>query len=160
MHAAGWARVKGEAVGVLAPANDAGGPRVGRGQMGLLLMQRQLADAGGRATGSVRANGTGLRYQSQPGRDGQDASKSKLSGRGKACRSIRPVPAGAPLLLGVLRPAPVPPCRMTAKGGKSRPILQVGWQGCLPGRHRFPVRAVFSHRCGCLCGIHIEFFST
>jgi len=38
--------------------------------------------------------------------------------------------------------------------------LQVGWQARLPAGTEFPVRAVFSHRCGCLSGIHIEFCST
>jgi hypothetical protein len=65
--------------------------------------------------------------------------------------------AGAPLLLGVLRQGArqsgcYEPRRIAAD-------LQVGWQAGLPGRHRFPVRAVFSHRCGCpMAGIHIEFF--
>lgn len=47
--------------------------------------------------------------------------------------------------------APVP-VRQNAPNGDDcgRYFRSVG-QGCLPSRHRFPVRAVFSHRCGCLC---------
>lgn len=60
----------------------------------LLLIQRPLADTGWPGAGGRvrRAGGTGFRFPSQPGRGGQDASKSKLSGRGvRMPIPIRPV---------------------------------------------------------------------
>ncbi|SDO64679.1 hypothetical protein SAMN04488595_101360 [Ralstonia sp. 25mfcol4.1] len=154
-YAAGWARVKGEGVGVPSSAKSLRAIRcwVGRGQMGLLLMQRYLADAGGRGRGRLSAVPSAratLPIAAGPGWPGRVKEQVIRTQQLHAIAKPTCPLAGAPLVLRVLRSGAAAGSsnyddhRQVAAGTAGR------LAGChLPGRHRFPVRAVFSHRCGC-----------
>jgi hypothetical protein len=161
-NAAGWARVKGEAVGELAVPVD--GQSVGSGEQCNIAPDTatsggyRLAGGGGTCT-PCRRHRLSFPLAAGPGWPRRVKEQVIRTRRAHADTNPTCVLAGAPLLLGVLRQGArqsgcYEPRRIAAD-------LQVGWQAGLPGRHRFPVRAVFSHRCGCpMAGIHIEFFST
>lgn len=155
-YAAGWARVKGEGVGVPSSAKSLRAIRcwVGRGQMGLAPgaaisggCRRAGGEGGMSAVPSARAT---LPIAAGPGWPGRVKEQVIRTQQLHAIAKPTCPLAGAPLVLRVLRSGAAAGSsnyddhRQVAAGTAGR------LAGChLPGRHRFPVRAVFSHRCGC-----------
>ena len=158
-YAAGWARVKGEGVGVPSSAKSlrAIRCRVRRGQMG-------LAPDAAIAGGYRRAGGEGSRsavlsaratlpIAAGPGWPGRVKEQVIRTQQLHAFAKPTCPLAGAPLLVSVLRSGAAARSSTTSNYDDFRQVAAgtAGrLAGChLPGRHRFPVRAVFSHRCGC-----------